>query len=156
MSGFYRRRSGAALAVGIALAVVPAVAVSATRGSNGPSNTTTSAQDKPVAPRPAVPNAPPAPGSIRTNLVSFDIIAAGGRAAEVNANTVTFTFVTGWTQITRPAVGIYCLNGAGFNYPAVVSVAARPGLVSPVYGYVEYDSFGVNCPGVQVNTYQVT
>jgi len=156
MGIFRQRRSILALVIGLALVVgLAGAAVARQTSISAPASTAPNTQDK-QGQRPAMQNAPPPPGSIRTNLVSFDIIAAGGRTAEVRANPLGFTFVTGWTSVTRPATGIYCLNGAGFNYPAVVSVAARPGLTTPVYGYVEYDSFGANCPDVQVNTYQLT
>jgi hypothetical protein len=156
MGIFRQRRSMLAMIIGLALVVgLASAAVAAQTSTDTPASTALSTKDK-QGQRPIVRNAPLPPGSIRTNLVSFDIIATGGRTAEVRANTVTFNFVTGWTQVTRPATGIYCLNGAGFNYPAVVTVAARPGSTTPVFGYVEYDSFGANCAGVQVNTYQVT
>jgi len=162
MLQFLRRRTtlalalvSAGLAIGLASGAFATTPSSQDQPATPSSQSQYSAHDK-IVPRLAIPQAPPPPGSIRSNLVNFDVIAAGGRTAEVRAGTVTFTFVSGWTQVTRPATGLYCLNGSGFNYPATVSVASRAGLNTPVFGYVEYDSFGANCPGVQVNTYQLT
>jgi hypothetical protein len=88
-----------------------------------------------------------------SNSVGFDVAAPGGRTAEVIPGVIpTFRFATGWTQVTRIGPGHYCLNGAGFNYPASVAVSSRN---TPGIGYVEYDSFGTGCPGVGVWTYNL-
>jgi hypothetical protein len=102
---------------------------------------------------------------IASDRVDFDIVALPGKTAEVTGGTSpSFTFNvpgstgspgTGWTEVTHVATGHYCLNGAGFNYPAVVSVADRNG-TAPSGGLVQYDSFGRGCPGVGVFTYQIT
>ncbi|MBV9047936.1 MAG: hypothetical protein JOY58_06685 [Solirubrobacterales bacterium] len=106
------------------------------------------------------------PGPLRitrivpSDRVNFDIEAVAlhpGRAAEVQGGTSpSFVFNTpsGWTQVTHVGTGHYCLNGGGYNYPAVVSVANRDATV-PVGSLVQYDSFGRGCPGVGVFTYQI-
>lgn len=97
---------------------------------------------------------------VPSDRVNFDIAAIAlhpGRAAEVSGGTSpSFVFNTpgGWTQVTHVGPGHYCLNGGGFNYPAVVSVANRDASV-PVGSLVQYDSFGRGCPGVGVFTYQI-
>jgi hypothetical protein len=155
MFKFLRRRSTVALAVGTAgLAVTLAGGALATTTHSSQSKLVT--HDKTLPKGQSIPNVPAPPGSIPSNLVSFDIVAPG-RAAEVNAGSVTFVVPpTGWTQVIRVATGDYCLNGSGFNYPATVSVSGRGTLSAGVYGYVEYDSFGSHCAGVEVHTYQVT
>lgn len=159
MLQFIRRRRTSALAVvSAAFAIGLTSAALATPGSEGQAATPSSQyseHDKVVPRELASPQAPAPPGSIPSNLVNFDVIASG-RTAEVRADIVAFTFASGWTQVTRVGTGDYCLNGAGFNYPATVSVASRSGLNTPVFGYVEYDSFGAHCPGVEVHTYQLT
>jgi hypothetical protein len=97
---------------------------------------------------------------VPSDRVNFDIAAVAlhpGRAAEVAGGiNPSFVFNTpgGWTQVTHVGTGHYCLNGGGFNYPAVVSVANRDANV-PVGSLVQYDSFGRGCPGVGVFTYQI-
>lgn len=97
---------------------------------------------------------------VASDRVNFDIAAVAlhpGRSAEVagGANPF-FVFNTpgGWTQVTHVGPGHYCLNGGGFNYAAVVSVANRDATV-PAGSLVQYDSFGRGCPGVGVFTYQI-
>jgi len=164
MLQFRRLRTRLALAVGSAglaigltsgaLAITPSAQDQTTTPS---SQTEYSARDKILVPNAhIIPLAPPPPGSIPSNLINFDAIAPGGRTAEVRADIVAFVFRTGWTQVTRVGIGDYCLNGAGFNYPATVSVASRSGLPTRVFGYIEYDSFGARCSGVEVHTYQLT
>jgi hypothetical protein len=63
-----------------------------------------------------------------------------------------FIYNRGWSQVTRVGPGHYCLNGAGYNYPAVVSVA-RAG--TALAGIVTYDHYGYGCPGVGVYTYSI-
>jgi len=103
---------------------------------------------------------------VPSDRVSFDISATGGHYAEVRGGTSpSFIFSGGWTQVTHPQTGRYCLNGlfvngSQFNYPAVVSVASRaggspPAVTSVPGGLVQYDSFGQGCPGVGVSTYEI-
>lgn len=101
---------------------------------------------------------------VPSDKVSFDITASTpptftpNRSAEVRGGvTPSFVFNTpgGWNQVTHVGTGHYCLNGGGFNYPAVVSVANRFGTANVPGALVQYDSFGSGCPGVGVFTYQI-
>lgn len=152
------------VAIGALAVCVAALAMSLV-GSAGasPVNTGPVLNDKPANVQ-GQPLHVPAPLHITriipSDRVNFDIEAVAlhpGRAAEVNGGTSpSFVFNTpgGWTQVTHVGTGHYCLNGGGFNYPAVVSVAARNANV-PVGSLVQYDSFGRGCPGVGVFTYQI-
>jgi hypothetical protein len=102
---------------------------------------------------------------VPSDRVNFDILALPNRAAEVTGG-INPSFVNppgfppfppaGWTQVTHAGTGHYCLNGAGYNYPAVVSVANRNGNSAPSGALVQYDSYGRGCSGVGVFTYQIT
>ena len=96
---------------------------------------------------------------VPSDRVDFDIFAPGGSywAEVIGGPTPSFRYSSGhWTNVSRVGPGHYCLNGAGFNYPAVVSVSNRlPRTVpTPPGALVQYDSFGADCPGVGVFTYE--
>lgn len=64
----------------------------------------------------------------RGNLVSFDIVGAGGRAAEVErCHSDLYGYANRLESGHPSSYGrlLYCLNGSGFDYPATVTVAAR-------------------------------
>ncbi len=156
------RRYTRALGVLAICAVALAMSVAGVAGAS-PGNTGPVPNDKPVSSQ-AQPLHIPAPLRITrivpSDRVNFDIEAVAlhpGRAAEVAGGpSPSFVFNTpgGWTQVTHVGPGHYCLNGGGFNYPAVVSVADRDANV-PIGSLVQYDSFGRGCPGVGVYTYQI-
>ena len=146
-----------------ALAVCVAALLMSVVGSAGASPVGPVPNDKPSTLLEQPLNVPPPLRITRiipSDRVNFDIEAVAlhpGRAAEIAGGTSpSFVFNTpgGWTQVTHVGPGHYCLNGGGFNYPAVVSVANRDATV-PAGGLVQYDSFGRGCPGVGVFTYQI-
>ena len=102
---------------------------------------------------------------VPSDQVNFDITAAGlgpGRQAEVAGGVnpaFVFNSAGGWNQVTHVGTGHYCLNTPpnilAYNYPAVVSVANRFGSANVPGALVQYDSFGIGCPGVGVFTYQI-
>jgi hypothetical protein len=123
------------------------------------SGSATSASDKSVQARqlPArvAPQQRSSAAASLSDSVAFDVIAGGDRTAEVFPNpggSPFFVKVTGWTTVTRIGTGHYCLDGAGFNYPAATAVSAP---YTNGDGYVEYDSFGSGCSGVGVFTYSL-
>ena len=160
MSRLHRHPRGvAAVAVSIVALLVSIV------GSAGasPVNSNPVLQDKPSnvqGPAPTITRSLRIGRIVPSDRVDFDIAAVAlhpGRAAEVAGGTSpSFVFNTpgGWTQVTRVGPGHYCLNGGGFNYPAVVSVTNRDPSVS-AGALVQYDSFGRGCPGVGVFTYEL-
>jgi hypothetical protein len=92
-----------------------------------------------------------------SNSISFNVQGAGGRSATVIANPSGTPYFkntpTGWNQVIRVGTGHYCLNGSGYNYPGTVAIEFPN---TPVFGHVEYDSFGSGCAGVGVYTWQVS
>jgi hypothetical protein len=129
-------------------------------GPQGPAGTAGPAG--PAGPAGAAgPAGPPGPqgapaGGTPANNIDFDIVNSAG-VAEVNSNgggtpSFRYNISTGFTSVVRVGVGGYCLNGASFNFPAVVSPADR-GSAGVRGVVVTYDSFGAGCAGVRVNTY---
>lgn len=145
-----------ALAVGATTLVLGATGVAVAQSANGNAESTNDKSVQ-VQQRSAgiAPQQTSRAATTLSNSVGFNVIAAGNRTAEVIPTpngSPTFRFVTGWTQVTRVGTGHYCLNGAGFNYPAATAVSSRDTIGD---GYVEYDSFGSGCPGVGVFTYSL-
>jgi hypothetical protein len=159
-----RRGLGAALAVSVTALLV---AVSGAAVAQSSSSDRRGARDKPASVangRDDLAQAGRARASqssyddaTLSNQIAFVISApAQGYFAEVYIDGAdgtappAFNGNRGWTQVTRVGRGHYCLNGAGWNYPAVVSVA-RAG--TNLAGIVTYDRYGYGCPGVGVYTY---
>ena len=150
------------LGIGIAAASLgAAVAPIAASGATPPNKTAAQLHNRAVPPT-LIPF--PITRIVPSDSVSFDVQATGlapGRQAEVQGGTspsFVFNSPNGWTQVTHIGTGHYCLNtnrSPGFDYVANVSVANRFGTQSPAGSLVQYDSFGVGCPGVGVYTYQI-